>query len=199
MTLVAEMPPDTLEREEDACGEKLITGEELLAMGDIGPAQLIRGRIVEMAPAGYPYGFTEANVAYHLQAHVRSRKIEGHVMVGEAGVYTARNPDSVRGVDVAFISKQRLAQAKPGGYLDVAPELIVEVVSPKDLWSQITGKLAEYFGIGVAMVWVVDPIKQQVHVYRSLTDLAILSREDEITGGDVLPGFSVPVAEFFVE
>jgi Uma2 family endonuclease len=192
MTLVAEALPDTLE-----CEEKLITGEELLAMGDIGPAQLIRGRIVKMTPAGYPHGLTEFNIGALLHNFVRSKNL-GWVLGGEAGVYTRRNPDSVRGVDVAFISRERLAQAQPGGYLDVAPELIVEVVSPNDLWSEITSKLTEYFGIGVQMVWVVDPHKQQVHVYRSLTELVILSREDEITGGDVLPGFSVPVSEFFV-
>ncbi len=180
-------------------GEKLITGEELLRMGDIGRAELVRGRIVRMSPTGHPHGFVECNAGYLLGDFVRRHKLPGRVLVGEVGIYTARNPDTVRGADVAFISNERLAQAQPQGYLDVAPELVVEVLSPDDRWSEVMEKLAEYFAIGVAMVWVVDPRRQQVYTYRSLTDVTILDNEEGVTGGEVLPGFRVPAAEFFAE
>ncbi len=124
---------------------------------------------------------------------------KGEVLVGETGIYTARNPDTVRGMDVAFISHTRLAQVKSAGYLDVAPELIVEVMSPSDRWSDVLDKLQEYFAIGVQLLWIADPATRQIYVYRSLTDVTILTAADELSGGNVLPGFSVPVADLFAE
>lgn len=94
-------------------------------------------------------------------------------------------------------SFERLAQVQSPGYLDVAPELIVEVLSPDDRWSAVNDKLTEYFDVGVQVVWVADPQWQRVHVYRSLTEIEILTVGDTLTGGDLLPGFSVPVAELF--
>jgi pimeloyl-ACP methyl ester carboxylesterase len=105
----------------------------------------------------------EALLGAMLRAFVSEHDL-GRVAVGEVGVYTRRNPDTVRGIDVIFISHQRLAQAAPEGYLDVAPELAVEVVSPSDRWSEVMDKLAEYFAVGVLMVWLVDPRKRQIHV-----------------------------------
>jgi Uma2 family endonuclease len=82
-------------------------------------------------------------------------------------------------------------------FLDVCPELIVEVMSPDDTWSEVQDKLAEYFAVGAKSIWVADPKRQRVHVYRSLTDLDVLSVQDTLTGGEVLPGFQVTVAELF--
>src|SRR5204863_6840588 len=88
----------------------LITGEELLAMGDVGPCELIDGRIVPMSPTGEEHGFVEATLAAALIEFVRSRKL-GRVMTGEVGVFTRRSPDRVRGADVVFISSARGASA----------------------------------------------------------------------------------------
>ncbi|OQY34476.1 MAG: hypothetical protein B6243_05495 [Anaerolineaceae bacterium 4572_5.2] len=173
-----------------------ITGEELFAMGDIGRTELVRGEIIYMSPTGYLHGFIEVRIAKLLSLFVDERK-PGRVLGGEVGIYIARNPDTVRGADVAFISNERLAQAKSQSFLDVAPELIVEVMSPDDRWVDIHDKLAEYLAIGVQMVWVANPLRQQVHVYHSLTDIKILSAGDELTGEDALPGFSAPVSALF--
>jgi Uma2 family endonuclease len=90
-----------------------------------------------------------------------------------------------------------MAQVKSESYLDVAPELIVEILSPGDRWDEVNDKLTEYFAIGVQMVWVVDPKRKQFHLYRALTEVEILTAEDDISGGEVLSGFSVGVAELF--
>ena len=82
-------------------------------------------------------------------------------------------------------------------YLDVPPELIIEIMSPDDRWSGVNDKLAEYFDIGVRMVWVVNPHRQQVHVYRSLTEIEILNADAQLSGGELLPGYQVSVAELF--
>jgi Uma2 family endonuclease len=180
----------------DAPVETPITAEELLAMGDIGPCELVRGEIVPHMPTGYPHGFIEFTLAGLLFVYLREHPI-GQAMTGEVGILTARRPDTVRGADVAFISNERLSQAKPYGFLDVAPELVVEVMSPDDKWSEVNEKLAEYFAIGVLMVLVIDPHLEQIHVYRSLDDVVRLTREDEFTAEDILPSFRAPVSEIF--
>ncbi len=103
----------------------------------------------------------------------------------------------MRGADVAFISNQTVVRIQSHSYLDVAPELIVEILSLDDRWADVQKKLAEYFNIGVQMVWVADPKQQQVHVYRALTDVEIVNADQRLTGGDVLPDFSVSVAALF--
>jgi Uma2 family endonuclease len=173
-----------------------ISGDELFAMGGLGRAELVKGEIIHMSPTGHPHAFVEIRVGKVLGNFVDEHKL-GRVLGGEMGVYTSRNPDTVRGVDVAFISNERLTQVQSSSYLDVAPELIVEIVSLGDTWTEITEKLEEYFAIGVKLIWVADPNRQRVHVYRSLTEVEILTVEDELTGGDVLPGFQVPVTELF--
>ena len=175
-----------------------ITGEELFSMGDIGRTELVKGEIIFMSPTDYLHGFIEVNFSSLLRKCVGKHKL-GRVLGGEVGIYTARNPDTVRGADVAFISNERLAQAKSKSFLDVAPELIVEVLSPDDRWRDINAKLKEYFAIGAQVVWVADPQSRQVHVYRSLTNVAILSGNDTLTAEDILPGFSAQVSDFFEE
>jgi Uma2 family endonuclease len=175
--------------------DEIMTGDQLFSL-DIGSGELIEGVFIEMPPPGFWQGIVENRVGKIISNFVDQHKL-GYVMVGEAGVYTHRNPDTVRGVDVAFISHERMAQVKSESYLDVAPELIVEILSPGDRWDEVNDKLAEYFAIGVQMVWVADPKRKQIHLYRALTEVEILTAEDDISGGEVLSGFSVGVAELF--
>jgi Uma2 family endonuclease len=174
----------------------LITGEELAAMGNIGRTELVKGEIIYLMPTGHPHSFYEGNMTGFLFAFVRKHQL-GRVLPGEVGIYTHRQPDTVRGANVAFISHERLAQVQSKSFLDVCPELIVEVMSPDDAWSEVHEKLEEYFTVGAQLIWVVDPRRQRLHVYRSLTDLEILTTQDTLTGGEVLPGFQVAVAELF--
>jgi Uma2 family endonuclease len=177
----------------------LVTGEELLSMGNIGRCELVEGKIVYMSPTGLDHGAYEVNTAQSLNSFVKRRKL-GKVVSGEVGVFTQRNPDTVRGVDVAYISNERLAQRKRRqGFLEVAPELIVEIMSPDDRWSEVKQKLKEYFAIGVKLVWVLDPGDRTVYAYRSLTDVREFTESDTLTGDDILPGFAVLVAELFEE
>jgi len=176
----------------------LITGEVLFAMGDIGPSELVRGEIVYLMATGHKHGFVELNVGSILRDFVKTHKL-GRVVVGEVGIYTARQPDTVRAADVAFVSHERLAQVQSRSYLDVAPELVVEVLSPDDRWSEVKTKLAEYFVIGVQLIWVIDPQREAIFVYQTLHDVEILGLGDELTGGLVLPEFKVAVAEFFAD
>jgi Uma2 family endonuclease len=177
--------------------QPLITGEQLAAMGDIGPSELVEGRIVYISPTKPEHGEIEDNLALALTLFVRQHKL-GKVQTGEVGIYTRRNPDTVRGADVLFISYERRARRTPGSFLDVAPELVAEILSPNDRWSDLKRKLREYFEAGVIVVVIVDPEEHTVAAYRSLTDVREFQESDPLTIEDVLPGFSVPVAELFV-
>jgi Uma2 family endonuclease len=175
---------------------RLITGEELLAMGDIGPCELIDGRIVPMTPPGCEHGWTETNLAFELTLFVRQNNL-GYVMGGEVGIYTRRNPDRVRGADIVFLSSKRLTGNLPQGYLDVAPDLVVEIISPHDRWIDIREKITEYFALGVHRVWLVNPRNRTVLVYRSATEMQELAEGDPLVGEGVLEGFALPVETLF--
>lgn len=181
-------PPDT----------KLITGEELLAMGDIGPCELIDGRIVSMSPTGGEHAFIEFNLGRHLGNFVADRQL-GWVLGGEVGIYIRRNPDRVRAADVTFISNKRSPQRPAKGFLEVAPELVVEVMSPDDRWQDVRQKLEDYFSIGVEWVWVVEPENRTILVYSSVTEMQKFAETDTLTGTGVLDGFTLLVIELFAE
>ncbi|WP_423224652.1 Uma2 family endonuclease [Candidatus Amarolinea aalborgensis] len=174
---------------------KPITGNELLAMGDIGPSELIDGRIVTMTPTGDEHGTIEFNLGGELRAFVRQHRL-GRVTGGEVGIYTRRNPDRVRAADIAFISTNRMAQPVKG-YLAVAPDLVVDIMSPDDRWQDVREKLAEYFAIGVTWVWIVEPSNRKVLVFRSPTAVEEFGDDNTLRGEGVLAGFALKVADLF--
>ena len=193
---VATIPQQTAPRTTPKA--RLITGEELLAMGDIGPCELIDGRIVRMNPTGLQHGNIEIALGSALREFVRKRGL-GRVVGGEVGIYTRRNPDRVRGADLAFVSRERLAEKSPQGFLKVAPELVVEIISPTDRWQYMRDKLEEYFAIGVHRVWIVEPDNRDVLVYSASTEMRKFGEGDMLMGEGVLDGFILPVAELFEE
>ena len=148
-----------------------------------------------MTPAGSEHGFMESELAWHLRNFVVERKL-GWVMTGEVGIYTRRNPDRVRGADIVFVSKERLPEP-PKGFLEVAPELVVEIISLGDRWQDVRDKLEEYFAIGVRWVWIVEPENRAVLVFRSPSQIQKLGEQDTLRGEGVLEGFELPLAELF--
>ena len=166
-------------------------------MPNLGPCELVLGRIVPMSPTGGEHGRVEGNFYAAIRHFVRPRKL-GKVLVGEIGIFTRRDPDTVRGADVAFISNERYERVKSRrGFLDVPPELVVEVLSPYDPPGELSRKLHEYFEAGVRLVWVADPEARTALAYRSPTDFRELRGSDALTGDDVLPGFEVEVETLF--
>ncbi len=149
-----------------------------------------------MTPTGYRHGDVEGNIYLALKNFVRQHKL-GKVMVGEVGIYTGRDPDTIRGADVLYISHERYAKVQSSSFLDVAPELVVEVLSPGDRWSQVMQKLEEYFNIGVLMVWIADPDTQNIYSYRSLTNVSHFSAGQQLLGDEILSGFETPIDELF--
>jgi Uma2 family endonuclease len=176
-----------------------ITGEELQQRPDWNPCELVEGRIVPMSPTGGEHGRVEGNFYRAIDACARSRRA-GKVLVGEVGIFTRRNPDTVRGADVAFISNERYVRLdSKRGFLKVPPDLVVEVLSPDDRPGEVARKVREYLEAGVRLVWVADPETKTVIAHRSETDVREFREADRLPGDDVLPGFDVAVAELFEE
>lgn len=174
-----------------------VTGAQLLRMPWLNPCELVGGRIVRMTPTNPTHGRIEVNVAAALRAFVRTQNL-GVVMAGEVGVFTTRDPDTVRAPDVLFLSHERDAlRTRRDGFLEVAPDLVVEILSPTDRPDAVRRKLDEYFAAGVRLAWVIDPATRTVRVHRPSGDVRSVAAGEIIAGDDVLPGFVLPVDEVF--
>ena len=176
--------------------ETLLTGEDLLQMGDIGPCELIDGRVVSMSPTGGEHAFIEFYLGAELARFARKVR-PGWVLGGEVGIYVQRNPDTVRAADVAFLSKERVPDRPSVGFLEIAPELIIEVMSPKDRWQDLRRKIEAYFGIGVEQVWIVEPEDRAMLVYTSPMEKKKFVSGEQLIGEGTLEGFVLGVADLF--
>ena len=173
-----------------------LTADELLRRPDLDPCELIDGRVVSMSPTGFLHGDLENELGFQLRAYAKSSG-RGRVAGGEVGIVIRRDPDTVRAADVLFISHERLSRSKAAGYLEVAPELVVEVLSPDDRWSELMEKLEDYFAAGVDRVWVVDPRVRKIFAYRSPTQVETFSAGETLRDQELLPGFELALGELF--
>lgn len=178
--------------------ETVITGDELARMPDRGPCELVDGRIVPMSPTNPDHGRIELNIGAVLKHVVRAQNL-GLVMTGEVGIFTRWGPDRVRGAHVLFISHTRYERRTKGrGFLDVAPKLVVEILSPDNPQIDTMQKVREYLAIGVLLVLVVDPTSRSITAYRPSGGNPQRYGEGEaVPCDDLLPGFEFPVAAAF--
>jgi len=183
----------------DAQTKILLTGDDLLKMSEEATEgyELIEGELVKMVPTGLEHGNVELGVGAEIRTWNKQNK-RGRVFVGEIGFYIHGHDRTVRAADVVYISYERLpADASLEGYSRIAPDLVVEVISPGNTAEEMEVKIREWLDFGVRMVWVVYPKTGRVHVYTSPDKPTILEPDARIDGGDVLPGFSIPIATFF--
>ncbi len=186
--LYPELPPDP---------GRPLTAEEFAALPEDGwRTELVDGLLVREPPAGGGHGHLGNQLGFHLTAFVRERE-SGYVFGADTGFILRRSPDTVRAPDVAFVAGDRFEAGLPRGYVPFAPDLAVEVVSPSNTASELQAKVLDYLTAGTRLVWVIDPSRETVTVYRSREDIRILGRDDVLDGGDVLPGFDLPIAELF--
>jgi Uma2 family endonuclease len=178
--------------------EVLMTAEEFLRLPpDSRPRELVRGRVVYMNVPAPRHGQICGQVYYLLRRYLEDHPL-GHAVCNDSGVRTQQSPDTVRGVDVAFFSYNRVPPGPlPQGYLPVVPELIFEVRSPTDRRGAILTKVGEYLEAGVRIVCVLDQMTERCHIYRSDEDVQVLTAEQELLLSDVLPEFRIVVRRFF--
>ncbi len=178
----------------------LMTAEEFGRRPDPGyPEELVRGRIVPMPQPNRRHG----QVCYkagRIFGNFAEEHDLGHVLSNDAGVITEREPDTVRGADVAFYSYKRLPKgplAPNYGPEGARGKMVVDVVSPSDRWPKVLAKVAEYLEAGVTVVVVLDEPPPSARVFGADGTMRELGPDDELTVPDLLPGFSVAIRSFF--
>ena len=176
---------------------KLITAEELLRMprNDGHRYELLRGVLVEKMATGDPHGDAVTRIAFYLTGYAEENDY-GVVRSGEPGYRLERDPDTVRVPDVAWIAPGRIP---PGtqGYPELAPDLAVEVKSPRNSYAELAAKAGMWLSYGSREVWVADPERVTITVYRPYQEPLTSGEDDTLAGGDLLPGFSTPVWRLF--
>ena len=174
----------------------LLTADELEQMPDDDSVQteLDEGELITMPPAGEDHGNCEVEIASILRNHVKQHRL-GRVYAGDTGFRLSDG--TVRAPDVAFVRQERLEALKSKGFAKGAPDLAVEIFSPSDSVPQLMRKVKQYFAAGCHTVWIVYPDAREIHVLEAAGADRILRDDDLMEAPELLPGFSVPIAEFF--
>ena len=175
----------------------LITADELLQMKDDGfRYELVRGELIKMSPAGHQQGRIALNLTGPLFQHVKTHNL-GAVYAAETGFKLAE--DVVRAPDVAFIRRERVEEVgQTAGFWPGAPDLAAEVVSPGDTYAEVEDKIADWLDAGTRLVVIVNPSTQTVALYRSWNDIRVLTIDDVLDGGEVVPNWTLPVRDIFL-
>jgi Uma2 family endonuclease len=158
--------------------------------------ELESGEIVEMSRPGILHGLVCANVAGILRNYAVACK-KGFVCSNDTGIIAKRDPDTVRGPDVLFFEDVETVDQVDRGFAAKPPLLSVEVLSPNDTTGRLMRRVREQMRFGIKLIWVLDPDAHNVIVYRSGVEDAVLEEQDELTGGDVLPGFRCRVHDLY--
>lgn len=176
--------------------EHAMTAEELLQTPGLGRCELLHGELVMMSLEGEEHGLVVVNITVPLAIHIRQNGLGG-VFGAETGFIIARNPDTVRAPDVGFVRAERVSPAPGQGFFPGPPDLAVEVVESTDRAKDVLSKVYQWLDAGCRAVWLADPASRSVTVYRSRNEIRVLAATEQLPGEDVVPGFSLPVAEVF--
>ena len=168
-----------------------MTLEEFLE-SDLEGYEYVKGELIPMPPTSGEHGDISTNLFLFLGPHVRENQL-GRVYTSDTGFKIG---DRFLIPDIAFVSTKRLPDDRRKAF-SIPPDLAVEIVSPTDVLFRVFEKALTYLSGGTQLVWVIEPVAKTVTVYRSETDIKTLTREDTLTGEDVVEGFSCPVAQLF--
>lgn len=180
----------------DESSVEVLSIEEFERLPDDGwRRELVRGRVVKEPPAGFRHGGIAGTIVGILHAFVSGKGL-GRVVTAETGFVLFDEPPTVRAPDIAFVARGRLT-FDPDGFAPIAPDLAVEIVSPSNTMPEIHSQVVDYLDAGTQLVWVVEPRSRSVTVYRSLKEVRLLTGDDEIDAGTVLPGLRLKVSRIF--
>jgi Uma2 family endonuclease len=176
----------------------LMTAEDLWNMPDDGTRrELVRGELRTRPPAGFEHGDIGLTLGAMLKEHVKKNRL-GKAVGADTGFILARDPDVVRAPDAGFVSRARIEQlGVPKQFFPGAPDLAVEIVSPGDTMYEIEEKVDDFLAAGTRLVWVVNPRRRTVTVYRPGPQVDILKEAEQLSGEDVVPGFTCRVGDLF--
>jgi len=177
---------------------KIWTDEEFMALPDDGHHyEIINGELIDMGNSGALHGYVCSLALAALAGYILPKKLG--VILDSSTAFKMKNGNK-RSPDIAFFAKERLQgmAVLPSGYLEGAPDLAVEVLSPGNTVEEIEDKLTEYFENGSRLVWVIHPTQHYVLVYRSAQEPdRLLKEKDSLDGEEVIPGFTLAIADLF--
>ncbi len=154
-----------------------------------GNYEVIDGEVIELAPTGFEHGEYELDIGRFLREALKDR---GYVAVGEVGILISKEPLRIRSADVVYISKVR-AGKRPEGILEVPPELVIEIISPSNTYTEIEEKVIDYLGAGVDRVLLIDPkLKRATLFEKEKREAKIYSFEEEF---QLLPNLKLKLSE----
>jgi len=171
-----------------------LTLDDYMRIPDDGRRNSLQaGLLIEEPQPFARHGQIQARLAHFLSEFVDAHDLG--VVLTESGFLLSRNPDTVRGPDVSFVRSDRFdAEEAARGYIQGAPDLAIEILSPSYRPGDTHAKVADYLAAGASLVWVIDPMQRTAMVYRSLLAPRRVGVDGVLEGEDVLPGFSVSVA-----
>lgn len=174
---------------------EILSAEQFSARDWPEPCELVRGVVNTMNRPNALHGHVCGNVVFLLKTWAKAHQ-PGFVMGNDTGVITDRNPDSVRGPDVMYVKAQRLPDGPPAAWLEIPPDLAVEVLSPNELWSQVIEKIGEYFRSGVPEIWRLDPDLQSIQIHVPDRPPHVFTADKQLVSPN-LPGLQCGLAELF--
>lgn len=179
-------------------GPQLMTAEDLWLLPDDGLRyELVRGELVNLPMSSFANSVLGVRVVAALGNFAARGKL-GMVTGADCPFILARNPDTARLPNLAFVRAERLPVPEDRRrFPEMAPDLAVEVLSPSDRTVETNDKVLDYLDAGVRLVWVVDPPRRTVTVYTPDGIARVLREHDTLDGGDVLPGFQLAIADLF--
>lgn len=174
-----------------------LTPDDLLRMPDDGrKRELVRGELREMNPTNFEHLRVRDNVSFPISAFAREHRLG---VVGGEGGFELEIGQTVLAPDVVFVAADRVPprDRQRRGWTPFAPDFVAEVLSPSNTAQDVAEKVLIYLKAGVRLLWVVDPRHETVTVHWPDRTARIFVVDETLDGGDVLPGFSLPVADIF--
>lgn len=173
------------------------TAEDLLTLaGDENRYELVGGELLMTAPAGPRHGKFAARLVLAIGNHVEAQDL-GQVYTAEPGFQLEADPLTIRAPDVAFVQRSRIPEGEPAGFWPLAPDLVVEIISPSETARDIHEKVDDYLRAGTRLIWLVYPDNKTVMEYRAPDQARVLTANDDLEGEDVLTGFRYPLQQLF--
>lgn len=179
---------------------KLVTADELLRMPETDSRlELVRGELVERPFASWAAARAAAELCRSLAEQAEAGDL-GETFL-PVGYHLWSDPDTVRAPSVSFLARKRMRRVRkevPGdGYIPGAPDVAVEIASAWDPFDLMIGKVQDWLAAGTRLVLLVSPGCRNVTAFRSWNDIAVLTEDDVLDGGDVVPGWTLPVRDIF--
>lgn len=176
---------------------KPVTVEQLEQYTGVERYELIRGELVPMAPTSFVHGRLVMRLSMYLELYLSERG-SGAGYAGDPGIVLERDPDIVLAPDVCVMLEASGSLADiPPGFSRRLPNLVIEVFSDSDTWPEVRRKIAMYFAAGVPHAWVVHPTSRSVTWMMANGRLTVLTGSEVLDGGDLLPGFRLPLDTLF--